>query len=49
MIYVTILMFIYGMVAAHSYLITKRGERKPKNIFIYVKTPNCQKYSTENL
>lgn len=49
MIYVTILMFIYGMVAAHSYLITKRGDRKPKNIFIYVKTPNCQKYSTENL
>lgn len=34
-IYDMILIFIYGMLAQHSYLITQRGGRKPQ-IFIYV-------------
>lgn len=25
-----------GMVAQHSYLITKRGDRKPQNIYLYL-------------
>lgn len=35
MIYVVILIFIFGMVVQHLYLITKRGDQKPQ-IFIYI-------------